>query len=167
MAGRALDLHVLAALSRDGRLLFVTRTIRLFGYGLISVILVLHLAQIGLPDAKIGLLLTLTLLGDTAISLWITTTADRIGRNLVRNEAGFARNFAGETKPRFRHDFAEEQRASNERTRSYASRRKNEAQRAHTPPIPPGARAGLTASRAGPGCVCAGSSFASVRTGPT
>src|SRR5262249_48890648 len=28
----------------------------------------------------IGLLLTMTLLGDTGISLWITTTADRLGR---------------------------------------------------------------------------------------
>ena len=34
----------------------------------------------GLSEAEIGLLLTLTLLGDTAISLWITTNADRIGR---------------------------------------------------------------------------------------
>ena len=70
----------LRRLTGDGRLLFVTRGLRLFGYGLVSVILVLYLAQIGLPDPKIGLLLTLTLLGDTAISLWITTSADRIGR---------------------------------------------------------------------------------------
>ena len=70
----------LGRLARDGRILFATRCLRLFGYGLISVILVLYLSQIGLPDAKIGLLLTLTLLGDTAVSLWITTTADRIGR---------------------------------------------------------------------------------------
>ena len=34
----------------------------------------------GLSEAQIGLLLTLTLLGDTLISLWITTNADRIGR---------------------------------------------------------------------------------------
>jgi MFS family permease len=60
--------------------LFATRCTRLFAYGLLSIILVLYLAEVGLSDAKIGLLLTLTLLGDTAISLWITTTADRIGR---------------------------------------------------------------------------------------
>jgi MFS family permease len=35
---------------------------------------------VGLSDAEIGLLLTLTLLGDTLISLWITTRADRVGR---------------------------------------------------------------------------------------
>ncbi|MCU0962571.1 MAG: MFS transporter [Pirellulaceae bacterium] len=67
-------------LTRDGWLLFATRCVRLFAYGLLSIVLVLYLAEVGLSDAEIGLLLTLTLLGDTAISLWLTTTADRIGR---------------------------------------------------------------------------------------
>lgn len=40
----------------------------------------IFLAQVGLEESQIGLLLTLTLLGDTAISLWMTTNADRIGR---------------------------------------------------------------------------------------
>jgi MFS family permease len=60
--------------------LFATRAIRLFAYGLVSVVLVLHLVAAGLDEARIGLLLTLTLLGDTALSLWITTRADRGGR---------------------------------------------------------------------------------------
>lgn len=64
----------------DVPVLFATRIARLFGYGLVSVILVLQLAAAGLDDRRIGLLLTLTLLGDTAISLWITTRADRLGR---------------------------------------------------------------------------------------
>ena len=37
----------LRTLNRDGRLLFATRCLRLFGYGLISVILVLYLAELG------------------------------------------------------------------------------------------------------------------------
>ncbi len=64
----------------DGWLLFATRSVRLFAYGLLAVVLVLYLAAVGLSDAEIGLLVTLTLAGDTAISLWITTTADRAGR---------------------------------------------------------------------------------------
>jgi MFS family permease len=68
------------SLSRDGRVLFLTRFIRLFGYGLISIILVLYLAEIGVSESKIGLLLTLTLVGDTMISLWLSTRADRVGR---------------------------------------------------------------------------------------
>jgi MFS family permease len=64
----------------DIRLLFATRIVRMFAYGLLAVILAVYLAQAGLSDAEIGLLLTLTLLGDTIISLWITTRADRAGR---------------------------------------------------------------------------------------
>ena len=66
--------------TRDVRLLFATRIVRMFAYGLLSVVLVLHLAAAGLSESQIGLLLTLTLLGDTGISLFITTRADRMGR---------------------------------------------------------------------------------------
>jgi predicted MFS family arabinose efflux permease len=71
------------SLDRDARLLFLTRGLRMFGYGFVSVVLVLYLAAIGLSDWEIGLLLTLTLLGDAAISLWLTTHADRVGRRKV------------------------------------------------------------------------------------
>src|SRR5512137_752806 len=60
--------------------LFTTRIIRMFGYGFLSVVLALYLAQRGLTEAEIGLLLTLTLAGDAGITLWLTTTADRLGR---------------------------------------------------------------------------------------
>jgi MFS family permease len=64
----------------DIPLLFTTRIIRLFAYGFLSVALALYLSQIGLSDPEIGLLLTLTLVGDVPVTLWITTSADRIGR---------------------------------------------------------------------------------------
>jgi MFS family permease len=60
--------------------LFATRALRLFAYGALSVVLVFHLAATGLSEARIGLLLSLTLLGDTAFSLVLTTRADRAGR---------------------------------------------------------------------------------------
>src|SRR5262245_35269441 len=72
--------RALRCLTFDGRLLFATRAARMFAYGFLSVVLVLYLKEIGLREDQIGLLLTLTLLGDTVISLWITTAADRIGR---------------------------------------------------------------------------------------
>lgn len=65
---------------RDLRLLFLSRFLRLFGFGLLSIVLVLYLAGIGLGPAAIGALLTLALLGDTLISLILTTRADRLGR---------------------------------------------------------------------------------------
>jgi MFS family permease len=70
----------LSVLTADARLLLITRFTRLFAYGALSVILVIYLTGLGLSESQTGLLLTLTLLGDTAISLWLTTRADRFGR---------------------------------------------------------------------------------------
>ncbi len=65
---------------RDIVLLFSARIIRLFCYGFLSVVLALYLAQAGLREQQIGLLFTLTLAGDAAVTLWLTTRADRFGR---------------------------------------------------------------------------------------
>ena len=70
----------LRTLAPDGRLLLLTRFIRLFAYGALSVVLVLYLTGLGIGTQQIGVLFTLTLLGDTAVSLWLSTRADRIGR---------------------------------------------------------------------------------------
>ncbi len=67
-------------LPRDARLLFTTRGLRLFAYGMISVVLALYLTAIGLEEANIGLLLSLTLAGDVVMSLALTNVADRVGR---------------------------------------------------------------------------------------
>jgi MFS family permease len=68
---------------RDARLLFATRTLRLFAFGGLSVVLVLYLTAVGIDAGAIGLILTVALLGDAAISLWLTTHADRLGRRRV------------------------------------------------------------------------------------
>lgn len=66
--------------NRDIVVLFSTRIIRLFSYGLISVVLALYLAATGLSGAGVGAILTATLLGDILVSLWVTVVADRVGR---------------------------------------------------------------------------------------
>src|SRR6516164_7015494 len=86
--------HVPPVLTADGWLLFVTRFARLFAYGFLSVVLILYLKEAGLSESEIGLLLTLTLLGDTAVSLWITTTADRRGRRKMLVAGGLLMLFA-------------------------------------------------------------------------
>jgi MFS family permease len=73
----------LRGLDRNGRLLFLTRVLRMFGYGFLAVVLVLYLDALGIEALLIGAILTLTLIGDTVISLWLTTSADRIGRRRV------------------------------------------------------------------------------------
>ena len=65
---------------RDIITLFYTRIIRLFCYGFLSVVLALYLSEAGITEGQIGVLFTLTLLGDAVISLWLTTSADRFGR---------------------------------------------------------------------------------------
>jgi MFS family permease len=70
-------------LSPDGYLLFSTRLVRMFAYGFLSVVLFLYLVKLGLNEGLIGLLLSLALIGDAAISLWMTTNADRFGRRRI------------------------------------------------------------------------------------
>jgi len=86
---------MIRTLSPDGNFLFITRIARMFGYGFLSVVLVLYLEQVGLSQVRIGLLLTLTLIGDTIISLWITTNADRIGRRRMLIVGALLMVFAG------------------------------------------------------------------------
>jgi MFS family permease len=73
----------LRGLGPDGRALFALRTMRMFGYGFLAVVLVLYLDAAGLDPLAIGAVLTLTLVGDTVLSLWLTTHADRYGRRRV------------------------------------------------------------------------------------
>ena len=67
-------------LNGDAWLLFATRFTRLFAYGALSVVLVFYLVGLGLSESQTGVLLTAILVGDTVVSLYLTTRADRIGR---------------------------------------------------------------------------------------
>ncbi|KAJ3399050.1 hypothetical protein CcCBS67573_g05003 [Chytriomyces confervae] len=78
-----LGFELLLALDRDASSLFLTRSIRLFAYGLIGVLLVLFLKLLGVSDGVVGTILTLTLIGDALVSLFVTTNADRYGRRLM------------------------------------------------------------------------------------
>lgn len=86
MAAESTDGSLIASLrglGPEGRALFALRTLRMFGYGFLAVVLVLYLDAIGLDPVAIGAVLTLTLVGDTIVSLWLTTHADRFGRRRV------------------------------------------------------------------------------------
>jgi hypothetical protein len=88
MSMRGLIPVSLRVLPKDAVVLFVTRFTRLFAYGALSVILVFYLVSLGFTEAQVGLLLTLTLAGDIAISLLLTIQADRIGRRRMLIVAG-------------------------------------------------------------------------------
>lgn len=52
----------------------------MFSFGFLSVMLVLYLSALDYSDPNIGLMFTLTLLGDAIISLFLTSHADKFGR---------------------------------------------------------------------------------------
>ncbi|KIX10212.1 uncharacterized protein Z518_01293 [Rhinocladiella mackenziei CBS 650.93] len=62
------------------KVLCLQRYVRFFAYGGSALILALYLSSLNVSDQKIGLFMTLTLLGDVLISLVLTAVADGIGR---------------------------------------------------------------------------------------
>ena len=69
--------------SRDVKFLCAQRFVRLFAYGGSTLILASYLSAIGISDDRIGLFMTLTLVGDVAISFFLTLFADAMGRKAV------------------------------------------------------------------------------------
>lgn len=69
--------------SRDVKLLCIQRFVRLFAYGASTLILASYLSARGIADDRIGLFMTLTLVGDVVISFFLTLFADAMGRRVV------------------------------------------------------------------------------------
>ncbi|KAJ5692024.1 hypothetical protein N7462_001447 [Penicillium macrosclerotiorum] len=69
--------------SRDVKFLCAQRFVRLFAYGGSTLILASYLSAIGISDDRIGLFMTLTLVGDVVISFFLTLFADAMGRKAV------------------------------------------------------------------------------------
>lgn len=75
-----LGLSAMAHSPSDVHKLIASRAVRMSAYGASTLILALFLSDLGISDTKIGLFMTLTLLGDVGISLILTMIADAIGR---------------------------------------------------------------------------------------
>lgn len=73
----------LGRLRIDTALLFAARIVRLFAFGGLSIVLAFHLEALGFTPARIGVVFTITLMGDAALSLAMATWADRLGRRRV------------------------------------------------------------------------------------
>ncbi|KAF5518444.1 putative membrane protein [Colletotrichum aenigma] len=67
----------------DVKLICLQRFIRMFAYGATTLHLVAYLELLGFSATRIGLFMALTLVGDTCISLVLTSCADEAGRRLV------------------------------------------------------------------------------------
>ncbi|CCH44995.1 putative membrane protein [Wickerhamomyces ciferrii] len=69
--------------NRDIKLLWFSVFLRLMAYGASNIVLVLYLKALGISESLIGIFMTLTLIGDTAISYLLTWYADGLGRRYV------------------------------------------------------------------------------------
>ena len=67
----------------DTKLLCLQRFVRLFGYGSSTLILVSYLSALEISKSRIGLFMTLTLIGDTLLSFILTIFADALGRRAI------------------------------------------------------------------------------------
>ncbi|KIW67698.1 hypothetical protein PV04_06930 [Phialophora macrospora] len=67
----------------DTKILILQRFVRLFAYGGSTLILASYLSDLGNEDARIGLFMTLTLIGDVFISFLLTLIADQLGRRWI------------------------------------------------------------------------------------
>ncbi len=67
-------------LNRDGRLILAARAARAFGYGFLAVVLGRFLDELGLDPVRIGVILSASLIGAAALTLFLSSVADRWGR---------------------------------------------------------------------------------------
>ncbi|TAQ90555.1 hypothetical protein B7494_g1109 [Chlorociboria aeruginascens] len=75
-----LGLRTLYYSPRDTKFLCIQRLVRMFAYGSSTLILVAYLSSLLISKPRIGLFMTLTMVGDTIISFFLTLFADRLGR---------------------------------------------------------------------------------------
>ena len=68
---------------RDVKLLIFQRFVRIFGYGLTFIILVHFLLSLEISNERVGLFMTITMLGDVAISFTLVLITDNVGRRNV------------------------------------------------------------------------------------
>jgi MFS family permease len=74
-------------LNRDVILILTANAARNFGYGILEVMFVLYLAEIGVDALRIGFLIAITLVGSAFLNLVFVLLADRIGRRLAMRVA--------------------------------------------------------------------------------
>ncbi|MGH2561216.1 MAG: MFS transporter [Thermomicrobiales bacterium] len=72
-----------AGATGDAATLLEARAIRAFADGFVSVLLPLHLTTLGLGNAQIGLVVTATLVGSAALTLFLGLVAFRYGRRAL------------------------------------------------------------------------------------
>jgi MFS family permease len=68
---------------KDAYIIISLRCFGMFTAGIPSLILALFFASLEFPDTRIGIFMTMTLLGDVMLSLLLTLFADKLGRRMI------------------------------------------------------------------------------------
>ncbi|KAF2097093.1 MFS general substrate transporter [Rhizodiscina lignyota] len=92
---REIGFKTLFHADRDTHLILLCRFLRMFAYGAVALILAIFLWTNGVKGQQIGTFMTLTLLGDAAISFLLTLAADKIGRRRVLFVGSLLMAFSG------------------------------------------------------------------------
>ena len=79
----AMGLHLLYQSPRDIKILCSQRFVRLLANGACSLILTFYLSELGFSETRVGLFMSLTLLGNLILALMLTLLCDKIGRRNV------------------------------------------------------------------------------------
>ena len=88
---------------RDVYVLLITRYMRMVAFGSSTLILALFFETLGYSDFRIGLFMTLTLVGDVFISLGLALVADAIGKKWILVLGGALMTLAGSCFATFTH----------------------------------------------------------------
>ena len=78
-----LAIDILNSLERDAQLCILCKILRMFSFGFLAVMLVIYLIGLNFDAKAVGLMFTLTLLGDAILSIVLTTHADVWGRKFT------------------------------------------------------------------------------------
>lgn len=70
-------------INTDVLLIFIVKSLRNFSYGALSVPIILYLELINLSHEQIGVLMTLSLIGNLVLCLVFASHADKLGRKNV------------------------------------------------------------------------------------
>ncbi|KAF2016529.1 para-aminobenzoate synthase [Aaosphaeria arxii CBS 175.79] len=92
---REIGLVAMSKAGKDVYILIFTRFLRLVAFGAIALILARFFEELGFSDEQIGLFMTLTLLGDVAVSLLLTLVADELGRRKTLLLGSFLMSMSG------------------------------------------------------------------------
>lgn len=92
-----LGITSLQSTGRDAYIIITLRSLRMFTSGIPSLILALFFASLKFPDSRIGVFMTLTLLGDVLLSLLLTLVADKLGRRRILFGGSVMMAFSGVT----------------------------------------------------------------------